>query len=218
MGLAAFGIYLAVRKARERAVQRNLGLEEQDGFYVRPDAFYHPGHTWVVPEEDGTVRVGLDDFGRRLVEGIRRVVLPTKGAKLETGTAAVELDCGKKHARLVSPVDGVVTAINSKLARGGGSSLERDPYGKGWLFSVRVSDQGFTKLPTGRAAMEWLKGEADRLAFFFNRELGMTAADGGELIAQPPRLLNEEQWESLVETFFASSKGSAGQAARGEAR
>ena len=38
------------------------------GWFDVPDGvYYHPGHTWVIPEGDNVFRVGWDDFARRLV-------------------------------------------------------------------------------------------------------------------------------------------------------
>lgn len=207
--LGAWGMILLGEKGHERAQRWMMGIQEVGGFLLHPGLYYHPGHTWIMPQEDGTVRIGLDDFGRRLVDGIRRVRPPSKGSLVLEGEEAVQLDCGKKWAKLLSPVDGVVTAVNEALTKEG-SALERDPYGKGWLFTAKVSDQRFTRLPTGAAAMEWLKRETDRLSVFLHRELGFTAADGGDLIPRPPGMLGEEQWENLVRAFFyTSGKGEA---------
>jgi hypothetical protein len=134
-----------------------------------------------------------------------KVELPPKGSRVRQGRAAVQLDCGEKRAKLLSPVSGLVTAVNESLAREG-SALERDPYGKGWLFAAKVSNQRFKKLPTGVAATEWLKREIGRLSVFLQGELGITAADGGDLVPKPPRMLSEDQWENLVEAFFHTSE------------
>lgn len=199
--LGALSLYLLGEKGHEKARHWRMGLQDVRSFLFRPGLYYHPGHTWVMALRDGTVRVGLDDFGRQLVDGVRRVSLPSRGSPVTEGEVAIQLDCGKKRAKLVSPINGVVTAINEALSRDG-TALERDPYGKGWLFAARVPDQRFTRLPTGNNAMEWLKGETGRLSVFLHRELGVTLADGGELVTKPPAMLNDEQWETLTRTFF----------------
>jgi glycine cleavage system H lipoate-binding protein len=198
-------LVLAGEKGHEKARRWKMGLEDVRGFLLHPGLFYHRGHTWVMPQEDGTVRIGLDDFSRRLVDGVVKVALPAKGSEVRQGRAAAQLDCGEKRAELFSPVTGLVTAVNESLAKNG-SALERDPYGKGWLFTARVSNQKFKKLPTGVAAKEWLEREIGRLSVFLQGELGATAADGGDLIPKPPRVLSKEQWENLVETFLHASE------------
>jgi glycine cleavage system H protein len=202
--IGVWGLLLVGEKSHETATRWLLGLQRVRGFLLHPRLFYHPGHTWVMPEGNGTVRVGIDDFGRRLLDGICKANLPAKGSHLVAGEPAVQLDCGTRKARLVSPVDGVVIAVNRSLAKDG-AALERDPYGKGWLFTAAVSDQKFRGLPTGAAAMEWFMRETGRLTVFLHGELGVTLADGGELISKPPAMLSDEQWETLMRTFFHPS-------------
>lgn len=210
-------LYVAAAHGYATALRwkRTMGLRQSHGFFVQPRLFYHPGHTWIAPEADDTVRVGLDDFGRRLVDGIRGVALPATGSTIREGVAAVGIDCGKKRAAVLSPVDGVVLSVNKALSRGG-SALERDPYGRGWLFTARVSNPGFSRLPTGKRALEWLERESGRLAMFLNEGVGATAADGGELIARPSRVLDTAQWEDLVHVFLGTSSESLDSEPRGK--
>ena len=217
IALAVFGLVvigaavliLAGERAYERVQRWRAGLQDLRGVLLHPGLFYHPGHTWIMPEGSGSVRVGLDDFGRKLVGDIRSVDLPPTGSRVRRGEAAVQVDCGTKHARLLSPVDGVVTAVNEAVAREG-STLERDPYGKGWLFTAEVSDRGFTSLPTGSAAIDWMNRETGRLSMFLHGELGVTAADGGEIVPRPPEMLSDDQWEHLVSAFFHTSEHRSG--------
>ncbi len=55
------------------------------GFQVPEALHYHRGHTWALPEEDGTVRVGLDDFARRLLGSAKEIHVPQSGAWLAQG-------------------------------------------------------------------------------------------------------------------------------------
>jgi glycine cleavage system H lipoate-binding protein len=174
-----------------------------DGFQLRADAYYHPGHTWAVARPDGSVRVGLDDFARRLLGHVDAVRLPARGSVLRAGDPALEVDCWGKRARLRSPVSGVVTSVNRDVAEDG-SPVSREPYGRGWLFAVAPADAAFRALPTGTTARRWLAEEADRLRRFFVADLGLTAADGGELVAHPPATLDAGQWAALTRKFFGT--------------
>src|SRR6266496_380864 len=52
------------------------------------DRMYHRGHTWARPEADGTVTVGLDDLGSRLLGTPDAVDLPEIGSRVQAnGTA-----------------------------------------------------------------------------------------------------------------------------------
>ncbi|MBI2987740.1 MAG: glycine cleavage system protein H [Deltaproteobacteria bacterium] len=203
LGMSA--LLVVCEKGHERAWHWLRGLHKVRGFLLHPAFFYHPGHTWIMPQANGTVRIGIDDFGQRLLDGIRKVSLPPTGCRVIEGIAAIELDCGKRKARLLSPVNGVVTGVNERLTQES-SPLARDPYGKGWLFTAKVSDQSYVRLPTGATAAEWLKRETDQLSLLLHKGLGLTAADGGELISKPPTMLSEDHWKALVTTFFHTTE------------
>ena len=202
--VVAFGLWLVGRRLYRAARDWRDSLQTVEGFLLHPGLHYHAGHTWVMALGGGTVRVGIDDFGRKIVDGIRGMKLPSRGSKVVEGEVAVHLDCGTRHAKLLSPVDGVVVEVNEALVRGGAlpDEVEQDPYGKGWLFTVMVPDRRFMRLPTSATAREWLKWEADRLSLLMHRELGALAADGGDLISKPSATLSEEQWQALTRTFF----------------
>lgn len=204
LGLLALGavVYAGVEGYRWTR-RRAMTLERVDGFRLRPDAHYHPGHTWALARPDGSVRVGLDDFARRLLSHVDAVRLPARGSALCAGETALEVNCWGKQARFRSPVTGVVASVNRKVAEDG-SPVSRDPYGGGWLFTVVPADAGFRALPTGLAARRWLAEEADRLRRFFAADLGLTAADGGDVVAHPPVTLDAGQWAALTRTFFGT--------------
>ncbi len=204
LGLLALGVLAYVgAKGYVWARQQAMELERVDGFQLRADAYYHPGHTWAVALPDGSVRVGLDDFARRLLSHVDMVRLPARGNALRAGEPAVEVSCWGRQARFLSPVAGVVTSVNRRLAEDG-SPVNWDPYGRGWLFAVLPVDARFRALPTGATARRWLSEEADRLRRFFAADLGLTAADGGELVAHPPVTLDAGQWVALTRKFFGT--------------
>src|SRR5208282_3316775 len=78
-----------------------------------------------------------------------------------------------------------------------------DPYREGWLFEVMPANFDYTHLRRGRSAQGWFGAEAARLRQFLERDLGLAAADGGELILATPALLNDEQWTALTESFLS---------------
>ncbi|HQT92517.1 MAG TPA: hypothetical protein PL001_10885, partial [Candidatus Kryptobacter bacterium] len=49
------------------------------GLDMPADRLYHRGHTWVRKESDGTLAIGLDDFGERLVGRAAQPELPEIG-------------------------------------------------------------------------------------------------------------------------------------------
>jgi len=67
---------------------------------------------------------------------------------------------------------------------------------------VRPHDDGWRSLPGAGLAEAWLAAERRRLALVVEEQLGMAAADGGELIEPAPALLGEDGWRRVVATFL----------------
>ncbi len=196
-------VWLGGARLFAAARRRALGVEPAGGFMFRRGIFYAPGHTWVKPE-GGKLKVGIDDLAQRILPWATDVELPKPGSVVRKGDAVATISCGGKVARIVAPVDGTVVAVNPAVARDP-SLVKRDSYARGWLFWMVPSDERYRSLPSGDPARGWFATEAQRLGVFFEHQLGISAADGGEWIAPPPQLLREEQWEALTGAFLRAA-------------
>ena len=198
---------LALVRAAAGLRRRALGYVRVDGLAWRRGLAYAPGHTWLDLRRAAAIRIGMDDLAQHLVPHVTAVRLPEPGAALRRGEPAVEVLCGKRRrANIPSPVDGTVVAVNNRLTRDP-SLVNRDPYARGWLFSV--SSPGGVQTPAlmGERARDWFARETYRLTHFFERELGLAAADGGELVAPVPALLSDAQWQAVTESFLRPPVG-----------
>src|SRR3989304_10328526 len=140
VGTLGFIIWATI-KAKGTIIHRIRGLQKVDGFFWHPDLFYHSGHAWAKLEEDGAIRVGVDDFAQKLMDGARKVSLPHEGAWVWTGESAMEGGGGLRKARIASPVDGVVGEVNEGLKRDGGSFYQ-EPFGRGGAFFLETRLRG----------------------------------------------------------------------------
>ena len=70
------------------------------------DRFYHRGHTWAHPEADGTVTIGLDDLGRRLMGVPDAVRLPAPGTRIQTNGTAFHVSQARRRYRACWPAGG----------------------------------------------------------------------------------------------------------------
>jgi glycine cleavage system H protein len=80
--------------------------------------------------------------------------------------------------------------------------VKEEPYRAGWLFEISPDDDEWKKLPSGLRADTFILVERRRLARFVEEELGLAAADGGELLAPAPALLGDEGWRKVVAAFL----------------
>ena len=89
---------------------------------------YTKSHEWL-KEEDGVYTVGLTDFAQHALGDIVFVNLPQEGDPVTAGEALGDVESVKAVSDVISPVSGVVKAVNE------------DPYGA-WLVQVEeVSDE-----------------------------------------------------------------------------
>jgi len=148
--------------------------------------FFHDGHTWAKLETSGAVQVGLDGFARGILGRVDRFELPAEGAHLRQGEPAFTALQSGKRIEFVSPVDGVVCAVNREINADPQGS-KKDPYGKGWAFEVRPSNipRNLKKLRIGAEASAWLAREVRSFSEFLclhravPQEVGVTLPDGG---------------------------------------
>jgi glycine cleavage system H protein len=200
--LAGWGLYRAVERTIQRIRARRLGLVDVDGLVLAERRRYTPAHAWL-EETGGRLRVGLDGLAGHLLHGVTAIQLPKPGSMLAEGRAAVTVACGARTAVIPSPVTGTVVAVNGAVSRRPSLVLS-SPYGRGWLFSVRPASDTYRSFPTGAVARAWFHADETRLAHFLEGELGLAAADGGELVLPPPALLSEDQWHRAVSSFLDS--------------
>jgi glycine cleavage system H protein len=69
------------------------------------------------------------------------VDLPTAGATVAAMATCCEVESTKSVSEIFSPVSGTIAEVNSDLSDTP-QMINEDPYGKGWIFSVEMSDPG----------------------------------------------------------------------------
>ena len=172
----------------ERLRRRDASQDGTDhfGFDLPLDRLYHRGHTWVRPQPDGTLLVGLDDFARRVVGSPERVELPAAGSRLQVNGSAARLTTRGNDVRVLSPVDGTVVEVRGE---GAGFTLRVDPGGPAEL----------RHLLSGAEARAWGLRELERLLRALGpSELGAALADGGELVPDVGATLPRDRYDALL--------------------
>ena len=101
---------------------------------------YSSEHQWVRLEESGAV-VGATDYGQEQLGDLVYVDLAKPGSRVELSGALGELESTKVLYEFHAPIAGEVVEVNPALDRNP-ELINSDPYGKGWLVSIRPSDRG----------------------------------------------------------------------------
>ena len=181
---------------------QNAGRDRIGHLRWRRGVYYTPGHLWMRPEGLSRVRVGVDDVAQRVLPDIASVQLPERGTSVKKGEPIGQIRCEDDAVVVLrAPIDGVIGAINTRVAVLP-SLLHRDPYGRGWLVEMKPKDRDYERFPVNDKAKAWLAREDTRLTRFFEQELGIAAADGGELVLPPHKLLTAPQWAAVRSGFL----------------
>lgn len=104
---------------------------------------YSETHEWVAIEEVGGEKIATVGISAHAVEQLTDLVfmeLPEVGSELSAGESFGEVESVKAVSSLYSPIDGVVTEVNTELP----DSLEilnEDPYGAGWILKARITNE-----------------------------------------------------------------------------
>lgn len=102
------------------------------------DLRFSEDHLWVLEMGD-TARIGLTDYAQEQLGEILSVTLPENGKFVELGEAVGEAESQKTVIELVSPLSGAIRAANENVVEDP-SLINIDPYGKGWLVEVEITE------------------------------------------------------------------------------
>jgi glycine cleavage system H protein len=99
---------------------------------------YAKTHEWVRVEGNVAV-VGITDHAQQELTDIVYVELPSVGAQVEATKESAVVESVKAASDIYAPVSGEIVALNEELSSAP-ELVNEDPYGKGWLFKVKMSD------------------------------------------------------------------------------
>ncbi len=178
-------------------------IQQVKGFDVPMGYYFHNGHAWARIESGGNIRIGLDDFSLKLLGKADAFDLPLMGKELDQGKAGWGLKRKDNTADVLSPIDGVILEVNSKV-RENPELANHEPYSEGWLFMVRTPDVKATmnKLMTDQSSLAWINDEVSHLENMIEEVAGPLAADGGHLADDIYGNLPDLGWDKLTKKFL----------------
>lgn len=104
---------------------------------------YAESHEWVKQTKEGdkpVAEIGITDFAVHQLSDVVFMQLPEVGTKVTAGKEFGEVESVKAVSPLYAPVSGEIVAVNSKLPENL-ELLQSDPYGKGWMIKIAMSNE-----------------------------------------------------------------------------
>jgi len=105
---------------------------------IDTDLKYTKNHEWLRLEDDFDATCGISDYAQEMLASIVFVDLPYVGAEVKQGEAIAAVESAKAVSDILSPVTGVITAVNKEL-EDAPELVNSDPYGDGWIFKIDVT-------------------------------------------------------------------------------
>ena len=107
---------------------------------IPEDLHYSKDHEWVRVEGDVAV-IGITDYAQNSLGDVVYVELPKAGEEFAANESFGSVESVKAVSEVFSPVSGTVAEVNEAL-NDEPEKVNGDPYGEGWMISVRMSSPG----------------------------------------------------------------------------
>ncbi len=110
---------------------------------VPDDLLYTETHEWIRREGDN-IRVGITDHAQSELTDVVYVELPKMDRQANANEAIAVVESVKAASDLYAPVKGTVVEVNKALEADPGL-INREPYGQGWIFVLKIDNAGDLK-------------------------------------------------------------------------
>ncbi len=172
---------------------------------------FSKNHTWAHLLRSGEARIGICSLLTNLTGSVNLKMLKEPGSRVARGEILAEISQNGKRMTIVSPVSGTVTGLNPSLGDDP-SLLHEDPYGKGWVCSIRpadwIAETGGFRVADGATA--WFRMELERIRDFMantarksvNDSSAVYLQDGGEPAGQLLASMPPEVWHAFQKEFL----------------
>ena len=105
---------------------------------IPADLRYCASPEWIRLDGD-IATVGISDHAQAELTDVVFVELPALGRKVDAGDPTAVVESVKAASDIYAPIGGEVIEANNAV-EADPSLVNTDPYGKGWIFKLRVKD------------------------------------------------------------------------------
>lgn len=103
---------------------------------IPDDLLYTESHEWIKREGD-TIRVGITDHAQSELTDVVYVELPKLERQVNAKEPIAVVESVKAASDIYAPVKGAIVEANKALEADPGL-INREPYGQGWIFVLKV--------------------------------------------------------------------------------
>lgn len=177
--------------------------------------WFDKSHTWAFMEQNGMVRVGIDDFLQHITGPLSRIMMKNPGEQVVKGDKILTLIQHGKQLVICSPVSGTIRSQNG-LLNSHTTLLNTAPFTDGWVYTIEPTNwlRETQFLFMAEKYTAWLKQEFCRLREFFATSvmahqgsyMPIVLQDGGEVQDNVLSGFGPEVWEEFQEKFVDGNR------------
>jgi glycine cleavage system H lipoate-binding protein/ABC-type phosphate transport system substrate-binding protein len=207
-----------VRRSRAVAVSSGPGFHSvltEKTIRVPKGLYFDKSHTWAFMDQDGVVKVGVDDFMQHVTGPITRIKMKGQDTKVKKGEAIMSIIQNGKQLNLYAPVSGRIIERNQNLDSDS-TLINSSPYNEGWVYKIepdnwnRESQLLFMAEKEKEHIKEDFARLRDFLAMVLNPDKVLYAMavlqDGGELSDGVLCDFGPEIWDDFQTKFIDPSR------------
>ena len=190
-------------------------LLDEKSLLIPNGLYFDKTHTWAFMEQNGIVKVGIDDFLQHITGTITRIKMKSPGKKIKKGDQILSVIQNGKQLNLYSPVSGTIIEQNASLAANT-SAINSSPYNDGWIYRIEPANwvRESQLLFMADRYRQFIKNEFSRLKDFMAAALKddtehyslVLLQDGGELADGVLAEMGPEVWEDFQTNFIDPSR------------
>jgi len=174
-------------------------------YLIPGGVFISDGHCWANINEKGMVKVGIDDFARKLIGKIDAIEFPNLGFRVKKGQPLFTVKQENRSATFNSPISGKVEKIN-KLLNTDIESIGITPYVNNWICQIDAEelDSEIPQLKIGKAAVTFYQEDIEHLQALKKKIKTGKDEDknNGHLYIGEMEKLDDVSWKRYSEEFF----------------
>ena len=188
---------------------------DENSLLIPKGLYYDKTHTWAFMEQDGVVKVGIDDFLQHITGTISRIKMKTQGDKIKKGEQILSIIQNGKQLNLYAPISGIIKEQNKTLETNS-SRVNSSPYRDGWVYKIEPTNwlRENQLLFMADKHVQFIKNEFSRLKDFLavtlkgdtEKYARIILQDGGELRDGTLSNFGPEVWEDFQTKFIDPSR------------
>ena len=188
---------------------------DENNVVIPGGLYFDKTHTWAFMDQNGSVKIGIDDFLQHITGPITRIEMKKQGDRIRKGEQLCSIIQKGKQLNIYAPVSGIIKAQNQGLIINS-TLLNHAPYSDGWVYQIEPSNwlREIEFLSMADRYKTWLKGEFTRLKDFLafslqvntNGLLPVALQDGGVVKDNVLADFGPQVWEDFQMKFMDVSK------------